>query len=499
VSAPAKKSTKTKKAPTGDSKQVRSLIEELTPLVAELEVRRAEEDPDVEEMEKLATRCEELQGKIDRLRKIAEREKNIRAVMLRSAPAADDSSDDSDDSDESDDDSDDEPTGTRSQPASGKGKPRERLVYAEARHGFIPGFGIGPEASKRAYEAGMWYRGHIYNDPDARQWCANAGLITQRAQQIGDPALGGNLVPLPLLASIISLLNEYGQFAPNVTRQPMTADTLEVPRRVGGLKHYFVGEGAPTIESDATWDRVKLSAKKMVVANRLSTEVMEDSIIELGSYLTLEFGRAYALGVDMCGFNGDGVSPEYGGMTGIIPALEAVVGTPGIVQGVGTGFETLTIADFIQCIARLPAYALPGARWFISPSGFAAAMQRLSITSGSFTGLSGGNSQSDIQNQIGLRFLGYPVVLCHALDTELGDDPGKVKVLFGDLAMGVLFGDRRKVSIKTSYERLVELDQVLMTSTMRFDINVHGAGKAADLAVPGSKAQAGPIVGLKTK
>jgi HK97 family phage major capsid protein len=490
------KPPKKKAAPTADSKQVRALHDQLAATVAELEVLRDEEGGDVDarvtKMEELATRGEKLQNDIDRLRKIAARELELKAVFNRAAPAGAGSGENDDDDDTSDDDtSDDERT-----IAGGKQMRTRAPVYAEVRHGFIKGFGADPEAGKRAYRAGMWYRGVLYKHADSLQWCRDNGVIDTRAQEIGTDALGGALVPNELVNQLIILVNEYGQFAPNVRVVPMKQETLDFPLRVGGLQHYFIGEGKPLQESDATWDRVKLVAKKMAVANRQSTEVMEDSIIELGSYLTEEFGRAYAMGVDHCGFNGDGVDPIYGGIKGIIPRLQEV-GTS-LVTSAGTGFETMTIADFVAVTAKIQPYALSNAKWYISPTGFAAAMQRLALTSGSFTGLSGGNTQSDIQEKIGLRFMGYPVVLCNALDTVSGPDSGKVKVLFGDLAMGVLMGDRRKVTIRTSYERLVELDQVLMTSTMRFDVNVHAAGTKADPAVPGSKDASGPIVGLET-
>jgi HK97 family phage major capsid protein len=459
-----------------DGKQVKMLLDTLASVLAEMGVlgdeAEASEEPMPEansaKMDELCKRAEGLKSQIDRLRKIASKERELRAVLNRTAPAV---------------------TPVVKADVIDQATSEKRMsIPAMPRVANIRGFS-GPNAEERAYRAGQWYRGFIFNDAESRRWCKDHG-VESRAQGENSATLGGALIPAEVLDQVIVLVNEFGQFVPNVRTVTMNNETLAIPRRSGGLTTYWVNENATMTDSDAAWDRVNLVAKKLAVSNRMSSEILADSIIDLASYITVEIGRAFAKTIDDCGFNGTGAA-GYGGITGLIPALAAVSGAKGIVQsGVATSFETFGIGDFTAAMAALPLYARANAKWFISPAGFAASMQRLALTSGSTTGLSGGNTQNDVQNALGLRFMGYPVVLVNVMDSTLGVDTAKNKILFGDLELGAIYGDRKAVNIRTSTERYAELDQTLMVATTRLDIQVHGVG---------SNTEAGAYVAMKTK
>lgn len=459
-----------------DGKQVKMLLDTLASVLAEMGVltdeSEASEEPMPEEnsakLDDLCKRAESLKSQIDRLRKIAAKERELRAVLNRAAPA---------------------PTPVVKNDETETPIQEKRMsLPAMPRVANIRGFS-GPNAEERAHRAGMWYRGYIFGDAESRRWCKDHGVQT-RAQSEGSATLGGALIPDELLDQVIVLVNEYGQFVPSVRTVTMNNETLAIPRRSGGLTTYWVNENSTVTDSDAAWDRVNLVAKKLAVSNRMSSEILADSIIDLASYITVEIGRAFAKTIDDCGFNGTGAA-GYGGITGLIPALAAVSNAKGIVQSAtATSFETFSIGDFTAAMAALPLYARANAKWYISPAGFAASMQRLALTSGSSTGLSGGNTQNDVQNALGLRFMGYPVVLVNVMDSVLGTDNAKNKILFGDLELGAIYGDRKAVNIRTSTERYAELDQTLMVATTRLDIQVHGVG---------SSTEAGAYVAMKTK
>ena len=81
-------------------------------------------------------------------------------------------------------------------------------------------------------------------------------------------------------------------------------------------------------------------------------------------------------------------------------------------------------------------------------------------------------------------------MLVNVLDSTLGTDNSKVKVLFGDLELGAIYGDRKAMTIRTSTERYAELDQTLMVAVNRFDIAVHGTGSTTEV---------GTVVAMQTK
>lgn len=476
-----------------DGKQVRLLLEQLTSILAEMGVLSDEADAADEampeekaaELEGLCKRADELRGRIDRLRKIAAKERELRGIVSRSAPAA----------------------GKGAAPAKSDTTTEDRKMvaadskpYAVPRRGHIRGFGSDAGAERRAYAVGQWALGYLYGNASARRWCAENGVLESRVQSEAVAAAGGNLIPTILSDQVIQLINEYGVFRPNAKVQPMPGPYLEIPRRTGGLTAYPMAENDSTQQSTKNWDKVTLTARKWGVEVRLSNEVLADAVIDLASDLTEEMARAFAYAEDNAGFNGDG-SSAFQNITGIIPAMSVTTTTGGqnpVVTGqkgmytsaAAASFETFSVADFTYALATLPLYARANAKWYISPVGWAASMQRLALTSGSGTGLAGGNTQGDIENALGLRFMGYPVVLTNALDQTLGTDNSKVKVVFGDLSQGTVLGDLRAITYRTSTERFFELDQTVMLATSRFDIKVHGVG---------TQTAAGPIVCMKTK
>jgi len=470
-----------------DGKQVKMLLDTLANVLAEMGVlgdegEAASDENETEvasaertaKQEELLQRAENLKNQIDRLRKIAAKEVQLRAVLNRAAPAP-------------------APVVVKADAATITEEKSMLPNFAVPRVSHVRGFRPGADVGERAYKAGQFFRSAL-GDADAKRWIAD-NAPEYRAQGYTTDTLGGNLLPAPVLEEVIVLVNEYGQFVKNVRNVTMTAETLSIPKRSGGLTGYWVSENNTISDSNASWSRVNLVAKKLAVSNRLSNEILADSIIDLSSYIVTEIGRAFAQTTDVAGFLGDGTS-TYGGITGVVKAMEATSGSPAVAlagryrSSTATGFETFSIADFTSAMAALPLYARSNAKWFISPAGFAASMQRLALTSGSGTGLAGGNNQNDVQNALGLRFMGYPVVLVNVMDSVLGADAAKTKVLFGDLELGAIYGDRKAMTIRTSQDRYAELDQTLMVAVNRFDIAVHGTGTSSEV---------GAIVAMQTK
>lgn len=469
-----------------DGKQVKMLLDTLANVLAEMgvlgdegEAASAETESEAAsaertaKQEELLQRAESLKSQIDRLRKIAAKEVQLRAVLNRAAPA---------------------PAPVVVKDDATIVTEENPMTFAVPRVSHVRGFRPGADVGERAYKAGQFFRS-AFGDAEAKRWI-NDNAPEYRAQGYTTDTLGGNLLPAPVLDEVIVLVNEFGQFVPNVRSVTMTAETLSIPKRSGGLTGYWVSENNTISDSNAAWTRVNLVAKKLAVSNRLSNEILADSLIDLSSYIVTEIGRAFAKTIDDAGFNGDGTS-AFGGITGVVKAMEATTGTSPVVPLAGryrsaaaTSFETFSITDFTTAMAALPMYARSNAKWFISPAGFAASMQRLALTSGSGTGLAGGNNQNDVQNALGLRFMGYPVVLVNVMDSVLGADSAKTKVLFGDLELGAIYGDRKAMTIRTSTERYAELDQTLMVAVNRFDIAVHGVGTSSEV---------GAVVAMQTK
>jgi HK97 family phage major capsid protein len=187
--------------------------------------------------------------------------------------------------------------------------------------------------------------------------------------------------------------------------------------------------------------------------------------------------------VDTCGWIGDGTS-AYGGIRGIASKINDGNYTASVVSAASgnTAFETLDLEDFLGVMGKLPIYARQGAAWYISPSGYAASISRLKYAAG-------GNTVGELGSAAGETFLGYPVRMVHVMNSTLGADTNKVKVLFGNLGLSSIYAKRRDFSVRLYDQVYATTDQVLLQGTMRFDVNHHSLGSTSEV---------GPVVALKS-
>ena len=453
--------------------KIKALLDELANVTAQIQVEMenmgapaidgAPVDPaaaDVQQnsLRSLVARADEIKAKIDFLESVAAKEKELRSVLERSAPA------------------------------KAIESPKEQAVetreYAVPKnHGNLHAF----KDAETAYRAGMHLKGFVFGDADARRWCKDHG-VESRAQAGGINSLGGVLTSPELSSEIIRLVEEFGVFPQYAKRVSMSSDTLVFPRRTGGLTARPVGENVEVSASDVTFDNVELNAKIWGVANRTPNSLLEDSVINLADTMAVETAQSFSEAFDNSGFIGDGTL-AYHSTTGICTKiLQSAYSASVVTATSNTTFGDLTMKNFTDLLARLPMYARNrNARWYISPAGWGAAMLRLAMLPGGASG-AGGNSSDNVAAGFGETFLGYPVTLVQPMQSALTGTTGTVAALFGDLSQAAIFGERRAISIKTASERYIEFDQTLTFATTRNAMVVNDIG---------STSKAGPVVALK--
>ena len=254
-----------------------------------------------------------------------------------------------------------------------------------------------------------------------------------------------------------------------------------VPRRTGGVTAYFVGENDEITDSDAAWAAVNLVARKLAAMTRVSTELIEDSVIDMAAWLAAEIGKRFAEKEDDCLWNGDGTS-TYGGIVGVRSKLidgnhaaGALDATSGDDQ-----FSKIIAGDLDTLMSRLPQYALPNAKWYCSQVCNQLVFQALARQAGGVTMVEHGTS-------IVQSYAGYPIIVSQKMPTTTAAQDGEVMLLFGDLRAAAMMGTRRDIRLRILEERYADYDQIGVQATERFDINVHDLGDGDT---------AGPIVGL---
>ena len=413
------------------------------------------------ELRRLSDEADKVKTDLEFEGKLAQKEAELRAVVEKAAPAE--------------------------APAAAPIAEQPKKVEIRAihpHHTTLRAFNEGPDAVDAAYRCGRWIKAAVFKSDADIRWCRENG-VEARALNEGTNSAGGALVPEEFANRVIRLVETYGTFPPAAENVAMSRDTMVIPKRTGGTTAYFVGEGSSVTESEPTYGQVSLVAKKLAVGCRMSTEVVEDSagVINLADAVATEFATSLAYKIDLCGWLGDGTS-DYGGITGIVSKINNGSFTASVVGAASgnTAFETLDIEDFLAVIGKLPIYARSGAAWYVSPAGYASSIARLKYAAG-------GNTVENVGAGAGESFLGYPVRMVHVMNSTLGADTNKVKVLFGNLGLSSIYARRRDFSVRLYDQVYATTDQLLLQGTMRFDINHHSLGSTSEV---------GPVVALKS-
>ena len=413
------------------------------------------------ELRRLSDEADKVKTDLEFEGKLAAKEAELRAVVEKAAPVA--------------------------APAAAPVVEQPKKVEIRAinpHHTSLRAFNDGPDAVESAYRCGRWIKATVFKNESDIRWCREHG-VEARALGENSNSTGGALVPEEFAARVIRLVETFGTFPGAAENVTMSRDTMVIPKRLTGTTAYFVGEGSSVTESEPTYGNVSLVAKKLAVGCRMSSEVVEDTagVVSLADAVATEFGTSLSYKIDLCGWLGDGTS-DYGGINGIVNKIGGAAHTASVVTAASgnTAFETLDIEDFLGVIGKLPIYARNGAAWYVSPAGYAASIARLKYAAG-------GNTVENVGAGAGESFLGYPVRMVHVMNSTLGADSGKIKVLFGNMGLSSIYARRRDFSVRLYDQVYATTDQLLLQGTMRFDVNHHSLGTTTEV---------GPVVALKT-
>jgi HK97 family phage major capsid protein len=277
-------------------------------------------------------------------------------------------------------------------------------------------------------------------------------------------------------AAFIESYRDKAVFRSNASVYNMSSDSLTIPRRTGGVAVSFVGEGAVIPSSQPSFDGIGLTAQKIAAFGTFSTELEEDAAADVTAFFLADAGSALGLKEDDCAFNGGGTS-TYGGMYGIIPALNDSNHTAGRVAA-GSGhksFNLLDASDLSNLLGLLPDKYWPNAKLYLSGYGSSQYLARLSASSGAFQVSGAGPNRT-------MTYLGIPVVTTPKM-VGSGDQSGKIMILFGDLASAAALGSARPLTFSVSTHRFLEFDSLAWRMTERFSSAIHNLG---DNSAPGA-------------
>jgi HK97 family phage major capsid protein len=177
------------------------------------------------------------------------------------------------------------------------------------------------------------------------------------------PDAGGFLIPEHLRSEILQIALETAVVRPRATVIPM--DSLRVPIPIlddtthassvfGGVTAYWTEEAAALTESQATFGRVVLDAKKLTAFANVPNELLQDAPAFAG-FFDSKFPLALAWFEDVAFFGGDGA----GQPTGFIGCAASV----SVTKESGQAAATIVWENLVKAYARMLPTSLGNAVW----------------------------------------------------------------------------------------------------------------------------------------
>jgi HK97 family phage major capsid protein len=289
-------------------------------------------------------------------------------------------------------------------------------------------------------------------------------IVAVKAMTEGTNADGGYLVPTILANRILMLQENYGIIPQVADVVQMPNDKYLYPKNSSFLSTYLVGEGSNVTDSKLSLSQVSLDSKKIGGAAAISYELTDDASINVADLVTLQLGKAFAKGIDVAGFNGDGTADDTNlGVTGLKNALAAGCK----VTGAAGGWTALTLANFQKAIAIVPEYVDAEMYWCCTRVFFYSVMLPL------YAAL-GGATSADIVAAYGSNpmFLGYPVKFTQVMPKTTAID--QICAYFGDFDTAMIYGIRKNITIEPW--RTPQNQLFTYYATERFDVKVHDLG-----------------------
>lgn len=341
-----------------------------------------------------------------------------------------------------------------------------------------------PDA-ETAEQAGAWMRSQVMKAAgrDYSQRANDDQILGTKAASTFDNSLGGATVPEEFVPSVIFLTEKFGvaRKLANVVR--MSRDTAMFPRITAPLAMTAAAEAASQTATDVSWDNVSLTAKKYYCLVKSSTELLEDSAVNIADTIATNFARAQARSEDLAYFLGDGTS-TYGHDSGLASAM---ISTTYVAQGTGSTWDAQVELDLLELPGRVEYVDWNRCAFVCSRQYFWQSPMRIALAKS-------GNSASMMlhgpeggPNGENATLYGFPVYFTQVMPTATATT--QKCLYFGDFQGGSMLGDRRDLKIDFSDQVYFANDQIAWRATSRFTVNVHTDGQAAEF---------GPITCLKT-
>jgi len=254
----------------------------------------------------------------------------------------------------------------------------------------------------------------------------NDVLLKEMTTDASGSPYAGYTVDTELSAEIRHLITEYGVARREMMSIPLTKGSYKANNLATDVTVYWVDEGAVVGSTQAVIGQEELTLKKLGAIVTLTSELLEDTEIDLISFIASRVAEGFARAEDLAFFKGDGTS-TYGSFTGLLVASDV-----NEVTLTGTTFASMTADDLLDMIDETPAGALANAKFFYHRT-IKSIIRKLKDDQNAYIYQAPSVSGP-------ATVWGYPEVLVEAMPTASDTAADTSFVLFGDLRKACIQG-----------------------------------------------------------
>lgn len=265
--------------------------------------------------------------------------------------------------------------------------------------------------------------------------------LEQKAMSYGSGQDGGYLVPDEIEAAIGARLRDLSPIRSIATVRQVSGAVLKKPFAVNGPAVGWVGETAARPQTAmAALQEMQFPTMELYAMPAATAALLEDSIVDLGDWITAEVETAFAEQEGAAFVNGDGVNKPRGFLDyGSVAESDWAWGSLGhVVTGVAGALPAEDASDvLIDTVYALKSGYRQNANWVMNRRS-QAAIRKLKDADGNYLW------QPPAAAGARAMLMGFPVVEAEDMP-DIGADA--TPIAFGDFGRGYLVVDRAGVRV----------------------------------------------------
>ncbi|MEA3464204.1 MAG: phage major capsid protein, partial [Patescibacteria group bacterium] len=245
---------------------------------------------------------------------------------------------------------------------------------------------------------------------------------------------GGYTVDSELSAEIRHLITQYGVARREMLTVQLSKNSYKVNHLVTDVTVYWVDEGSAIGSTQPVLGQNELTLKKIGAIVTFTEELLEDSEIDLMSFVASRVAEGMAKKEDEAFFKGDGTS-TYGSFTGLLKDSDI----PAITMA-GTTFASMDADDLIDLKDNVPESAQANGKFYMHRTNLST-VRKLKDSDNQYI------YQRPSEKGPGTIW-GDPIVTVEAMPARNASAAATAFVLYGDLKKGCIFGYKGAVKVK---------------------------------------------------